>query len=159
MLKLFEKYQDSINNMDKTFDKEYPINIISAAMSKSGELRSHTVRVPWKVVLDPDLTSKEEGDFWDASFDELSSDDLVSRIEKFDRTKLGIDFDEIFIPAFGKLQEMYDNANGPLQDQLEALLTFYFEPDLISSRIPESFWAESRESLRPFRDFLQIYRI
>jgi hypothetical protein len=160
MLEIFSKYQDSLNNVDKTLDQKFPI--VHVVSTESGDsVHLDEFHYSWKGVLDQDLTSQSETDFWDESFETSSSHGYRWRkqAEDLKNLKLGIDFDEIYIPAFGALQEMYDNANGPIPDQINALLTFYFEPDLITSRIPEDFWRESRETLRPFRDFSEIYRI
>jgi hypothetical protein len=54
---------------------------------------------------------------------------------------------------------MYDNSTGPIPDQVNNLLKYYFEPDLITSRIPEEFWREHREVMRPFRDFSEVYKL
>jgi len=160
MLNIFSKYQDSLNNVDKTLDTKYPIiHIVSSDSGDTSHLEEF--KYSWKGVLDPDLSSAAESDFWDESFEQSSSHGYrwLAKAEELAAKKIGIDFDEIYLPAFGALQEMYDNAEGPVDNQINALLTFYFEPDLITSRIPEDFWREDREAMRPFRDFSEVYKL
>lgn len=71
MLETFSKYQDSLNNVDKTLDKRYPI--IHVISTDSGDTsRLEEFQYSWKGVLNPDLSSQEEKDFWDESFEQSS---------------------------------------------------------------------------------------
>jgi len=72
MLNIFSKYQDSLNNVDKTLDTKYPIiHIVSSDSGDTSHLEEF--KYSWKGVLDPDLSSAAESDFWDESFEQSSS--------------------------------------------------------------------------------------
>jgi hypothetical protein len=62
MLAVFEKYKDSLDNVDKTLDKVYPIiHVVSTDRGDYSQLDEF--KYSWKGVLDPDLSSQEETDF------------------------------------------------------------------------------------------------
>jgi hypothetical protein len=45
-----------------------------------------------------------------------------------------------------------------LLDQLSLSISIYFALDSLKSKVPEEFWQESRVTLRPFKDFLSVYK-
>jgi hypothetical protein len=62
MLEIFSKYQDSLNNVDKTLDQKFPI--VHVVSTESGDsVHLDEFHYSWKGVLDQDLTSQSETDF------------------------------------------------------------------------------------------------
>jgi hypothetical protein len=45
-----------------------------------------------------------------------------------------------------------------LDEKIDLQCQYYFELDELKAVIPDKFWNEERESERPFRDFLAIYK-
>jgi len=53
----------------------------------------------------------------------------------------------------------YDNENPLICLGIEVMLKDIFSPHIHRSIIPQEFWGELRASERPFRDFLEVYKI
>ena len=62
ILEAKDRYFESLNNIDKTLDKDFPITIVTSR-DRGDYIESENFSYSWKGVLNPDLTSKSDSNF------------------------------------------------------------------------------------------------
>lgn len=75
-------------------------------------------------------------------------------VEQFVKSK-----EASYVYPTGDLLTNYDDTNPLIMLGIETMLRDLFTPSLHDSLIPQEFWAEERASERPFRDFLEIFKL
>lgn len=169
MNKHYELYMDSLDSFDSYSDGYYPISLTS----QGSENRANQVNIPWRAIVNPDLSDSED---YDSLMKGSSHGGSVfnRRIKEVWSIKLGADLSTIVRPTltwddpitldsinqeFWGLEGISDFHLLSLKDKINFILKWYFGKDHLSSILPQEFWSQVKAKEKDFRDFLQIYKV
>jgi len=159
IFKSFKLYTDSIKNLDKQLDKNFPIPVVALTSRMD---RVYRANLPWNAILSPDVTSEDIDLDILMNANDLGNRSQTFRLEELKAFKVGVDVEDVLEEFQLSLEEIGGEVFGfpsaSLSHQLEVNVKYHFALDDLKARIPEEFWEETRSEERPFRDFLTIYK-
>jgi len=140
IFKSFQLYSNSLKNIDKQLDSNFPIPVVALTSRMD---RVYRANLPWNAILSPDVTSEDIDLDVLMNSNDLGNRSQTFRLEELKSFKIGIDIEEVLEEFQLSLEEIGGEVNGfpsaSLSHQLEVNVKYYFALDELKARIPEEF--------------------
>jgi len=129
-------YISTIRSADDILNRKNPIEVTALVSSGSSDLTLSKQKVPWKAILNPDMSSAPA-----MEYEFLTEGMSVHsyRYQQLQKVSLFPDYNKLSLGYATRNMMMCDFSSLPLTEQIEVNLKFLFEPDPINPHLPESF--------------------
>lgn len=154
LLDIYSSYEKSITSTLNYLDSNVPVKVTTLTSSGSSDLGISQSSVPWRAIINPEVGTSPN-----MEYDFLTGGMSVHsyRFQQLQKIQLGTPFNEV--SSFMEILTIIVDSSMESTEKVEMLLTWYFEPTDLESLIPKEFWPDTREVLKPYREFSHIYKL